>query len=57
MRSAIRLIAFLAAMSIALPAMAHGAMWLHSRPSQSHLNDCNCAAPPVEQAKAGLASV
>ena len=33
------------------------AMWLHTRPSQDALNDCNCAAPPVERAKAGLASV
>ena len=33
------------------------AMWLHTRPAQDTLNDCNCAAPPVERAKAGLASV
>ena len=33
------------------------AMWLHTRPAQDALNDCNCAAPPVERAKAGLASV
>ena len=33
------------------------AMSLRTRPSQNHLNDCNCAAPPVERAKAGLASV
>ena len=33
------------------------AMWLHTRPAQDALNDCSCASPPVERAKAGLASV
>jgi hypothetical protein len=33
------------------------AMWLHTRPAQDALIDCNYAAPPVERAAAGLASV
>jgi hypothetical protein len=32
------------------------AMWLHTRPAQDAVNDCTCAAPPVQRATAGLAS-
>jgi hypothetical protein len=32
------------------------AMWLHTRPTQDAVNDCTCAAPPVQKATVGLAS-